>query len=398
MAMEFDKFELRVETGSDAGRLKLVWTAKGPEDPWPAQPYEISRGALYQSSDMVRDVLRQLAVLSDATEETQNPEKTQYREILRDLMFRGSALFENLFEPVDGNTTTATEASELLRTVGRETASGSAASLDIILCDETVHVPWGFAYICETTDLPQNVQCSIADLTNFWLMSFRLSVRFQGGSSRLPKPGRERCRALYALHEDLFTRARAELRRRNADLDAKLDLLMANGSISATTWTECQRHWRAIAEDYDSVLYMFGHSDGECIVLADGTNTVEAVLPASGFSSSFRKRGDTRSASICILNGCRTAAPATSRPWPASFLLATRRPGFFGFVGTEIEIPNTAASRYGVALLWRLCHEGEALGDAFDALRSDASLFPANLLYSCFANRNFRLPISAPMD
>lgn len=140
--MEFDKFELRVETGSDAGRLKLVWTAKSPEDSWPAQPYEISRGALYQSSDMVRDVLRQLAALSDATEETQYPEKTQYREILRDLMFRGTALFENLFEPVDGNTTTATEASELLRTVGRETASASAASLDIILCDETVHVPW----------------------------------------------------------------------------------------------------------------------------------------------------------------------------------------------------------------------------------------------------------------
>jgi hypothetical protein len=392
--MEFDKFELRIETGSDAGRLKLVWTAKGPEDSWPAQPYEVSRGALCQSSDLVRDVLRQLAALSDAGDETQTSKKPQYSDILRNLMIRGSDLCDNLFDPVYGDEATATEAKELLGAVCRDTASGGAASLDIILCDETVHVPWGFAHFGEASDLPQDVQCSIADLVNFWLTCFRLTVRFQGGSSRLPKPGQQRCRALYALHEDLFTRSRTELRRRRADLDAKLDLLLADGSVSATTWTECQRHWRDMAEDYDSVLYMFGHSDGESIVLADGDKTPEAVLPASGFTSRFRKRGDTRSASICILNGCRTAAPARGIPWPASFLHATRRPGFFGFVGTEIEIPNTVASRYGVALLWRLCHEGEALGEAFDALRRDASLFPANLLYSCFANRNFRLPIS----
>jgi hypothetical protein len=227
-------------------------------------------------------------------------------------------------------------------------------------------------------------------------MCFRLTVRVQGGSSRLPKPGRERRRALYALHEELFALARRELKRRNAELDQKLDQLLETDSVSGTTWTECQRHWRSIAEDYDSVLYMFGHSDGERIMLADGSDRADAVLPASGFSSSFRKRGDTRSASICILNGCRTAAPGTNRPWPASFLSATRKPGFFGFIGTEIEIPNTVASRYGVALLWRLFREGEALGDAFDALRREPDLFPVNLLYTCFANRNFRLPIIAP--
>jgi hypothetical protein len=42
------------------------------------------------------------------------------------------------------------------------------------------------------------------------------------------------------------------------------------------------------------------------------------------------------------------------------FLSATRKPGFFGFVGTETEVPNDFASRY------------------------------------CFANRNFRLPVAEP--
>lgn len=389
--MEFERFELRVEGGSEDSRLKLVWTATGPEVSWPAQPYEISRGSLQQASEMVRGVLRQLAMIPDPSPED------QYQTILRELFARSGALCDNLFSAADGGQPIADDARELLRTARSEVAADSAPpSLEIILCDETVHVPWGFVLDQEASDLPAKFKQSVEDLASFWLVCFKLGVRFQGGRSRLPKPGCSGCRSLYALHEDLFTRARAALRKYHAELDHRLDELLGGDTLTATTWTDCQRHWKQIAEEYDSIVYMFGHSDGERIILADGSETVDAVLPASSFSTSFRKRSDTRSASVCILNGCRTAAPSASQPWPASFLSSTRRPGFFGFVGTETEVPNDFASRYGVKLLWRLCREGQSLGDAFDALRREADLFPLNLLYTCFANRNFRLPLAKP--
>ena len=390
--MEFERFELRIEGGCEDGRLKLVWTATGQEVSWPAQPYEVSRGSLQQASETVRGVLRRLATLPDP------PPEDQYRDVLRELFARGGALCDNLFTAADGGQPIADEARELLRTARFEAATADAdpPSLEIILCDETIHVPWGFALDQDASDPPVAFKFSVEDLADFWLVCFRLSLRFQGGRSRLPKPGCGGSRSLYALHEDLFTRARAALRKRNAELDHRLDELLGCDAFTATTWTDCQQQWRRIAEEYDSILYMFGHSDGERIVLADGRETVDAVLPASSFGTSFRKRGDTRSASICILNGCRTAAPSASQPWPASFLSATRKPGFFGFVGTETEVPNDFASRYGVKLLWRLCREGQSLGDAFDALRREPDLFPLSMLYTCFANRNFRLPVAEP--
>ena len=390
--MDFQRFELRVESGCEDGHLKLVWTATGPEGSWPAQPYEVSRGSLQQASEMVRGVLRRLATLPDPAPED------QYQVVLCELFARSDALCDNLFSAADGGQAIADDARDLLRNARSEAATAQAdpPSLEIILCDETVHVPWGFVFDQEASDPPAKFNQSVEDLADFWLICFKLGVRFQGGRSRLPKPGCAGGRSLYALHEDLFTRARAALRKRSEELDHRLDELLGGDALTATTWTDCRQHWRQIAEEYDSIVYMFGHSDGERIILADGREAVDAVLPASSFGTSFRKRSDTRTASICILNGCRTAAPSASQPWPASFLSATRRPGFFGFVGTETEVPNDFASRYGVKLLWRLCREGQSLGDAFDALRRESDLFPLNLLYTCFANRNFRLPVAKP--
>jgi hypothetical protein len=76
-------------------------------------------------------------------------------------------------------------------------------------------------------------------------------------------------------------------------------------------------------------------------------------------------------------------------------LKATRGPGFYGFVGTEAQIPSDRACLFGAHLLDRLRNAGETLGQAFDGLRREPSLFPLSLLFTCFANREFRLPPDA---
>jgi hypothetical protein len=60
-------------------------------------------------------------------------------------------------------------------------------------------------------------------------------------------------------------------------------------------------------------------------------------------------------------------------------------------VGTEAEILNSYALRCGTRLMWELCFNGLPLGKAIDAMQSAADLFPLNLLYTCYAQRDFQL-------
>ena len=124
-------------------------------------------------------------------------------------------------------------------------------------------------------------------------------------------------------------------------------------------------------------------------------------LPVSSFQDTFRKRPDTRSASICILNGCRTLAPDEGASdsdealredrWPSGFRRATRLPGFYGFIGTETEVLNVWACLYGSQLLSLLSVDGLSLDEAFELLKHDKTTFPTNLVYTCCAQRDFRV-------
>jgi hypothetical protein len=99
-----------------------------------------------------------------------------------------------------------------------------------------------------------------------------------------------------------------------------------------------------------------------------------------------------------MFNGCRTAAPKPESeevPISANFLKETRKPGYYGFIGTETVVSNIVACRYGTEFLWRLCKQGKSVGEAFDELLLDETLFPHNTLYTCFADRKFRF-VSAP--
>ena len=74
-----------------------------------------------------------------------------------------------------------------------------------------------------------------------------------------------------------------------------------------------------------------------------------------------------------------------------SLLSAAARKGFCGLVGTEAEILNTYALRCGTRLMWDLCFKGRSLGEALDEMQSAEDLFPLNLLYTCYAQRDFEL-------
>jgi len=46
--------------------------------------------------------------------------------------------------------------------------------------------------------------------------------------------------------------------------------------------------------------------------------------------------------------------------------------------------------------MWELCANGRTLGEAFDRMQRAEDLFPLNLFYTCYAERDFRL--NGPID
>ena len=86
-----------------------------------------------------------------------------------------------------------------------------------------------------------------------------------------------------------------------------------------------------------------------------------------------------------------TSAKMYAGPGSTSLLSAAARKGFCGLVGTEAEILNTYALRCGTRLMWELCFAGRPLGEALDEMQSAEDLFPLNLLYTCYAQRDFQL-------
>jgi hypothetical protein len=101
----------------------------------------------------------------------------------------------------------------------------------------------------------------------------------------------------------------------------------------------------------------------------------------------LHKDRDSKHTVLLILNCCLSVTGGEG----GSLLSAAARKGFCGLVGTEAEILNTYALRCGTRLMWELCANGLPLGEALDAMQSAEDLFPLNLFYTCYAQRDFQL-------
>ena len=374
--------KLRVEGDNDL--VKLAWEYGPAQDPLSCT-YYVERAILSQQSDSIRDDLRQLA--------TVNVYDAQYVETLRALDYHGMALRSILFTP-DGVPDSVTH--DLQDYIEEASSTEGCTPITVLLGSDIVHVPWGFVSVPRVPSPRDSFKLTrnIGDFENFWIGKFSLILKYQVNNSGLPKSRLGRHDCLWAVHEDLLATARAELRKKST-LDAeRLDRQLAQSFVHSD-WIEIKQEWNRVKDNFDSVIYVFGHSNGEKIVLKDDSiDSVHHVLSVAQFKVNFLKSSSTTSASIVILNGCRTAAPISSDPWPPSFLKATRGPGFYGFVGTEAEIPNDRACLYGAHLLERIRAGRETLGEAFDSLRIDPppGVFPLSLVFTNFANRDFRLP------
>jgi hypothetical protein len=351
--------------GHGPSQTKLAWS----DDHWDPPTYSVSTQLVSQAAAKVRGILNRI---SEDYLTSPNP---TYQPFLSDLARAGADLVGELFDPVDGDRETAAQVKGFI-----DDAEGRRPL--IVNSDASIHVPWGFVYHADP-DRMHEPKGEFSDFSGFWLDRFSISTRFNP-CNRMPDSARprENFRILMALHKSLHEKAQQHL---PPDSKECFEKIKSHKVGAVADWELCRRKWREI-EKQDSILYVYGHSDGAMIELdpevaeADSNSKMEALR----FHNSFRK-ADPKSASIAFLNGCVTGMGEGHN----GFLRVTAMPGFYGFIGTEAKVPNKFASEYGIDFMHSLCFMGRSVEETFETLR--IRHFPLSLLYSCFAHPYYRV-------
>jgi hypothetical protein len=258
-----------------------------------------------------------------------------------------------------------------------------------VYSDGSVQVPWNFVYAKDSNEIAKP-NGTIEDFNDFWSSRFNITIRFASTDIPPTKPAvRSKIKTLFALHERRYSTAAAIIEQDHPILVKKANAMLVHDVGYTDNWSECQIKWKKILKD-DSIVYIFAHSNGQSLFLKDEEEiAIEEKdlfeLDPNGFLKIFGKHADNHSATLCFINGCRTADGALGE----GFLNVTSGHGFHGFIGSEAEISNEWATKYAIEFLDRLLSDGKTVEDAYRELRP--LMFPMSLWYSCFAHPKFRI-------
>ena len=97
-------------------------------------------------------------------------------------------------------------------------------------------------------------------------------------------------------------------------------------------------------------------------------------------------RASSKLCSVDLPHGCSTAVGGDNK----GFIEAMTREGFCGFIGTETDIPNIFAFRFGAAFLHYMLETGWPVLDVVNTMRREH--WPLSLLYQIYASPTFRIP------
>jgi hypothetical protein len=369
--------ELELSLDPNGEHIKLRWSK---DDEPSSKPLRLDIDLLRKRSRAVREALSALnnyVCGNQNLEEEKDPGWRNYATIIRTLRQKGQALFSALLNEEDPRS------QELLRVVG---GLPQGSELRVNCSDDEVSLPLGFVFEGEVGS-PIGKPCR-ADFAGFWLDRFKITMLVEGSGC-----GHERrnvnpqsLKALYALHRTEVENALPFL---GTDTISRLKVLTSLPVQQYYNWDTAKRAYAEI-RDVDNIIFVFAHSDGDSLELDDSS------IDCNTFSLMLHKDRDPCHPILLILNCCLSVTGGDG----GSLLSAAARKGFCGLVGTEAEILNTYALRCGARLMWELCFNGRPLGEALEEMQSAADLFPLNLLYTCYAQRDFQLlrPIEQPQQ
>ncbi|HMF57415.1 MAG TPA: hypothetical protein VK619_13815 [Pyrinomonadaceae bacterium] len=343
-------------SNDDNVRRRLIWDPPA-ENEW--DPYSIEWGALKRRSEDVRQSLKRFVNKCM----TDGPNRTGKE--LKQLAVEGKRLYELLFKRQRGP--------EEPKKV-KEWLEGLEPGYRIIVTvDEQTYVPWGLVYDADPDKLSgEEEDVDINHYQNFWCFKYCLSTMYYKiGAKNVKSPKSiDSFKILSVTHDETITQVKACLtdeEKRLFDWWYKKDVappLKSSAELSAK--------WKKLADEID-LLYFYCHASGTDLALSDGDTIHRDII----------KYDLTRQASLsnkydCLvfLNGCATAIGDPE----GGFLEATSGDGFCGFIGTEAEVPDIFALRFGLAFLYNFFHEGMPVYSIMDKLRRDH--WPLSIIYS----------------
>jgi hypothetical protein len=361
--------ELELSLDPNGEHIKLRWSK---DDEPPSKPLRLNIDRLRKQSRDIRDVLNELnnyICTNEQFEEGKDPGWQKYKTILKKLRQKGQALHTTLLMGEDPR---SQELSRVVESLSR------GAEIKVNCSDEEVTLPLGFVFEGEVG--VSTGQPSRADFAGFWLDRFKITMLVEGSGCgherRCIDPGS--LKTLYALHRAEVENALPYL---GADDTLRLKKLTLLPVQKYYSWDTATRAYDQI-RDADNIIFVFAHSDGDCLELDE-----DSAIDCNTLSRILHKDRDPGHPVLLLLNCCLSVTGGDG----GSLLSTAARKGFCGLVGTEAEILNTYALRCGTRLMWELCCNGRPLGEALDAMQQAEELFPLNLFYTCYAQRDFQL-------
>ena len=352
-------------TKSEDDLLKVVWGNSDSDFP----PYQIYRKQFEETASNCREQLLNLV------REYEQEVSPNYNPILKKLAEKGALLYFSLFggaHPKSRNIAKSVEA--WLQKLSEDNVILTISS------DASCHIPWGLVFDRnDMKNLTDEAQ-SIDEFNGFWAIKYNVSTLYNGMvlSEINEARKRESFKIIAGLNKKIFIDAKKKLCESEKDLLSSLITKPAGRAFNSDT---CKQKWQEVGH-HECLIYFYCHASGGELELSDD-DRISVVDFRAMFQRDF-KFSDP-SYSLIFLNGCSTADGVLDN----GFITAGAEPGFCGFVGSETELPDDFALRFGLAFLYLLLDKGLTLGEIIDQLRRQH--WPLGLLYGCYAHRDFHI-------
>src|SRR6266508_2535427 len=353
---------IRVDIRSgDPGRLKVIWD----DGERRYDPYQIDTDMVVQEAGAIR---RKLSALI-RTSMTDPP--GQYGPLIKDIARAGRELYDALFYDAGP--------SEQDVEVVRNWFNGLQGPHRLsFVVDGYIHVPWHLIYEGAPEQLP-DVEADPAAYESFWCQKYLVSCIYRGNTPHSDSDARGpgRFRLLPVLHKEIFELARAHM---PADEQQALTELFNQFGKAIHDRRELIDAWQA-AGNVNRMLFFFCHANGTTLAL-----NPDDAISINDFKKRFAfSKAGASAVALTFLNGCSTAVGQETQ----GFIEATSRPGHCGFVGTETEVPNVYALRFGTAFLQCLLETGWPLVEVMDAMRR--LHWPLSIVYGLYGYAGFKI-------
>jgi len=351
---------------SDDGLLKVTWS-HGKRTPG-GGAYHVQYSRVEERSKAVRQALQ------DLVDAGRDKKYDQYDDLVRKLAAAGSRLYEALFfgySQQDRNI--ATRARNWLEQHLRPLDDNITFRLP-----SRIHFPWGLIYdqpVTQDTD-PREFK------ENFWCGKYSATVYYfsnQPEWEEKPWP-RPPFGLLFGADQELWSATHEKLEAQERD---RLFGLLGHPAQPMFKIEDLSRHWRDHKEDIPHALLTFYcHASGDQLSIGGVT------LSSNDFEEMFVRSEDSPP-TLVFLAGCNTAVGELHK----GFFKATTAPGYGGFVGTEVKVPDIFTLRFVAHFFDRFFSTGESVAKVLQALRMQH--WPLSLVFSVCCCSDLRLEPSA---